>query len=197
MSYAAGSLTLSCLVLLLLGGASQASEARGATGRDVVGASVKRATAAKGRVRFELRGKRLTIGLSRGLSRSANYAFHHARVRYACYTDVWASLGQGAPGTHGVARGLTTQHFPRGVTRKTIRLDRDISSTAGACIVESLRPSYRFDAATGLFISPPEFVRTGAPGPPDLMPRPDERKLDVVNGAGVSLFLGPRLCGSC
>jgi len=72
----------------------------------------------------------------------------------------------------------------------TIKLDRDVSQNVGACLVESLRTGYRFDVATGLFVTPAEFVRAGAPGPPDLAPRPGERKVDAE--PGVSFFLAGR-----
>lgn len=82
----------------------------------------------RGRVRFELRGKRLTIRLSKG----------------GCYSNLWASLGQEPPGAarrRPSCAGLTRRPFPRRANQMTIRLDRDVSQDIRACLVESLAPT--------------------------------------------------------
>ena len=73
----------------------------------------------------------------------------------------------------------------------TIRLDADISDRAGGCVVESVRSQARIDVARVLFVTGPEFVRTDAPGPPELEPRPGERRLEELDG-GAALFLSSR-----
>lgn len=44
----------------------------------------------------------------------------------------------------------------------TVELDPDISRTVGACVIESLRSSSRFDVAIGRFVPLPDFVSAGA-----------------------------------
>lgn len=154
------------------------------------------AIAAKAKLTFVLRGRSLTL-VYRGRERrsSVGYALHNDRVRYACYTSLWASLGQDEPRGSGVARARTTKPFPRGARRKTVVLDRDISGRVGACVVESLRLDSQSDAAVGMFVPVADFVRRDAPSPADLSARPGERTLDTSHYAGttgVSLFLGER-----
>jgi len=122
------------------------------------------------------------------------YALHNNRVRYSCYTSLWASVGQDEPRGSGVARARTTKPFPRGTKRKTVMLDRDISDRVGMCVIESLRLDYRFDVAIGMFVPAPQLVRRDAPGPPDLSVRPGETRLETayVGRPSTPLFLGER-----
>jgi hypothetical protein len=153
------------------------------------------ASALDGKLRLVLRGRRLTVVYRGRVRRSSiGYALHNNRVRYACYTSLWASVGEDIPPGSKVARARTTRPLRRGRGRKTVVLDRAPKPPVGACVLESLRLSYRFDIAVGLFVPPGEFVRRDAPGPPDLAPRPGERLLDSrsVGTPGASLFIGER-----
>ncbi len=153
------------------------------------------ATVLKGKLAFTLHGRKLTL-VYRGPTKrsSAGYALYSNAVRYSCSTNLWASLGQDSPRGSGLARARVAKPFPRGVRRKTVELDRDISRDVGACVVESVRPGSRTDVAVAEFVPPAEYVGRGAPGPPDLSPRTDERELETDSSGtrGVALFLGER-----
>lgn len=141
------------------------------------------ATDSRAKLRFALRGRRLTLTYGGPEKRSSTgYALHNSRVRYACYRSLWASVGQDQPRGAGVARARTTKPFERGERRKTVVLDRDLSDQAGACIVESLRAGSRADIAVGMFVSSAEFVRRDAPAAPDVAARAGERLLDGSYG---------------
>jgi hypothetical protein len=174
--------------VVALGCADRAAEKRGQTPPPSAPPS---ASALGGQLRFMLRGRELELAYTGPMRSGAGLALHDERLRYSCATSLWASLGQDEPPGAGLARAASMRPFAKGASRHTVRLDRDIGRDVGACVVESVRGRVRSDIAAGLFVTPTEFVRRDAPGPPELSARPDERRLaGPLSRPDVALFLG-------